>query len=72
VAAVALGVGVHSWNGTPAAPEATLEPVPGYAMDEEELWLSEDGEIAGAPTLDDVSDEVLLEFLQELNTGGVA
>ena len=40
--------------------------------EEDEFWLSGDGEIAGAPTLDDLTDEALLRFLEELETGGVA
>ena len=46
--------------------------IPGYAyeLDDENLWLSDDGLIAGAPALDALSDEALLQFLDELDVGG--
>lgn len=69
VAAVALGIGVQSRGAvSPVPPE-----VPAFAVEGEqgELWLSDDGEIAGAPTLDDLTEEELMTVLEELG-GGVA
>jgi hypothetical protein len=45
--------------------------VPGYAYEVEEgdLWLSDDGVIAGAATLDGLSDEALAQLLEELTVG---
>ncbi|MEQ1857887.1 MAG: zf-HC2 domain-containing protein [Longimicrobiales bacterium] len=66
IAALALGIGITSDR----TPQATLE-VPGYAYEAEEgeIWVSDDGLVAGAPALDDLSDEALLQFLDELTTG---
>ena len=44
---------------------ATIDAVKGIQGN---LWLSDDGLIAGAPTLDGLSDEALKELLQELLT----
>jgi hypothetical protein len=68
VAALALGIGIVSDRTGPAA---DLE-VPGYAyeMEEGELWLSDDGLVAGAPSLDALSDEALEVLLDELSVGG--
>jgi len=65
VAAVALGIGVSSRSN------ATDEEVPAYVAEMQSLspWVSEDGLIAGAPALDDLSDEALLTLLDELGTG---
>ena len=41
-----------------------------HELDDENLWLSDDGLIAGAPALDALSDEALLQFLDELDVGG--
>lgn len=72
VAALALGVGVTSNLGSPE-----LLPVPEYAseLEEEDLWLSGDGLLAGAPALDALSDEALAQLLDELEfavDGGAA
>ena len=66
VAALALGIGIVS------EPSSELEPeVPGYAYEVEEgaLWLSDDGLLAGAPSLDALSDEALEQLLDELLVG---
>jgi hypothetical protein len=67
VAALALGIGFSSDR-----PEQSESAIPGYAyeLDDENLWLSDDGLIAGAPALDALSDEALLQFLDELDVGG--
>ena len=71
VAALALGIGVTSQSGGP-----TPVSVPDYAYEMEEgaLWSSDDGLLAGAPTLDELSDEALMELLDELalDLGGAA
>lgn len=71
VAALALGIGVIS-DGTPAA-----EEVPAYVAGAEEvvLWPAGDGLVAGAPALDDLSDEALITLLEEMGadpSGGAA
>jgi hypothetical protein len=67
VAALALGIGMSS-DGS----EQVESAVPGYAFEIEDgdAWLSDDGLIAGAPDLDALSDEALLQFLDELTVGG--
>lgn len=71
VAAVALGIGIVS-DATSPLPE-----VPAYVagIGESFGWLSEDGFIAGAPALGDLSDEALLTLLEEMAmtpSGGAA
>lgn len=66
IAALALGIGITS--------EDSAEPpldVPGFVSEAEEgaIWLSDDGLLAGAPALDELSDEALLQLLDELTTG---
>jgi predicted anti-sigma-YlaC factor YlaD len=65
VAALALGIGVSSGDGM-----GEVE-IPAFAAstEEAELWLSDDGLIAGAPALEDLSDEALLTLLEELGAG---
>jgi ferric-dicitrate binding protein FerR (iron transport regulator) len=65
VAALAFGIGLS--NG--ADPESAV--VPGYAYETEttELWPGDDGLIAGAPSLEDLSDEALATLLAELTAG---
>ena len=67
VAALALGIGISSDR-----PEQPESEIPGYAyeLEDVDLWLSDDGLIAGAPALDALSDEALLRFLDELDVGG--
>lgn len=67
VAALALGIGISSDD--PAEIEIS---VPGYAYEIEagDLWLSDDGLIAGAPAFDALSDEALLQLLDEWDVGG--
>lgn len=64
IAALALGIGITS----DPAQEA---PVEGFAQEAEEgeIWLSDDGLLAGAPALDELSDEALLQLLDELTVG---
>ena len=67
VAALALGIGISSDRS-----EQPESPIPGYAyeLEDEDLWLSDDGLIAGSPVLDALSDEALLQLLDELDVGG--
>jgi anti-sigma factor RsiW len=70
IAALALGIGIVS-NDAPST------EVPAFVREAEEgeLWVSDDGLVAGAPALDDLSDEALLQLLDELtnvSTGGSA
>ena len=66
VAALALGIGVVSKRADP------VDAVPGYAyeLEDDDLWLSDDGLIAGGPTLEGLSDEALAQLLEELVVGG--
>lgn len=66
VAAVALGIGVSSRS------DPEVEPVPAYVAEMQGLspWVSDDGLIAGAPALEDLSDEALMTLLDELGAGG--
>jgi predicted anti-sigma-YlaC factor YlaD len=66
VAAIALGIGVTSRTGP------DVEDVPAYVAEMQGLspWVSDDGLIAGAPALDDLSDEALMTLLDELGADG--
>lgn len=71
VAALALGIGMSSEGAQPAF------DVPGFAyeVEEEDVWLSEDGLVAGAPMFDGLSDEALVTLLDEISSsdaGGAA
>lgn len=71
VAALALGIGITSGPG----PDAGLDGIVVVeAEDEDELWLSDDGVLAGAPVWETLSDEALAELLDELSAlqGGQA
>lgn len=65
VAALALGIGISS------EPSEPLD-VPGFAYEVEEgiVWSSDDGLVAGAPLFEGLSDEALLQLLDELSAGG--
>ena len=67
VAAVALGIGVMSSE----APSPEEAEVPGIVAGagEAALWGADDGLVAGAPALDGLSDEALLQLLEEMDTG---
>jgi len=66
VAALALGIGISSGPVT----QVPID-VPGYAYEVEEgdIWVSDDGLLAGAPLFDDLSDDALLQLLDELSVG---
>lgn len=66
VAALAIGIGISSDPSVavPVAPEYATE------LEEGDLWSSDDGLLAGAPALDDLSDEALEALLDELALGG--
>ena len=40
-----------------------------FEIESENLWLTDDGLIAGAPMLEGLSDEALTQFLEELTAG---
>ena len=65
IAALALGIGITSDQST----DLTTEVPVAYEAAEGEIWVSDDGLLAGAPALDDLSDEALLQLLDELTTG---
>ncbi|HSG09583.1 MAG TPA: zf-HC2 domain-containing protein [Longimicrobiales bacterium] len=66
VAAVALGIGVSSRSNP------VMEDVPAYVAEMQGLspWVSDDALIAGAPVLDDLSEEALQILLDEMGAGG--
>jgi hypothetical protein len=69
IAALALGIGIGS--------ERSPEPIPAFAREAEEgeIWVSGDGLVAGAPALEDLTDEALLQLLDDLSSnssGGAA
>lgn len=66
VAALAIGIGISSDTGivVPVAPEYATE------LEEGDLWSSDDGLLAGAPALEELSDEALETLLEELALGG--
>jgi len=68
VAVLALGIGVASRQG------GLTSELPAYVADTEteDLWLSDDGLIAGAPALDALSDDALVQLLDEMSTEGQA
>ena len=66
VAALALGINMTS---TGTDPVELLVPGYAYEVEEGDLWLSDDGVIAGAATLDGLSDEALAQLLEELTVG---
>ena len=66
VAALALGIGFAGDD-----PSFTDPIVPEYAyeMEEQGLWLADDGLVAGAPSLEELTDEALAQLLEELSVG---
>lgn len=65
VAALALGIGIGSEPGSlPYVP-----PAFGTETEEGVLWLTDDGLLAGAPILDDLSDEAIMDLLDDLAAG---
>ncbi|MEM7415510.1 MAG: zf-HC2 domain-containing protein [Gemmatimonadota bacterium] len=66
VAALALGIGVTSND---VGSEVLDAPDFATELEEEDLWLSGDGLVAGAPALDGLSDAALAQLLEELETG---
>jgi hypothetical protein len=64
VAALALGIGLSSH---PAQPVPVDVPSYAYEVEEGEIWVSDDGLVAGAPSFDELSDDALLELLDELS-----
>ena len=68
VAALAIGVGIVSDR---TGPTSDLDvPAYAYEIDEGALWLSDDGLVAGAPSLEGLSDEALELLHDELAVGG--
>jgi anti-sigma factor RsiW len=67
VAVLALGIGVASRSSTDAR-----VTVPGFVAEgtAANVWLTDDGMIAGAPALDGLSDDALQALLDELGSGG--
>ncbi|MFQ5536347.1 MAG: zf-HC2 domain-containing protein [Gemmatimonadota bacterium] len=62
VAVLALGIGVASYRTSDEEPTLfASEDLPGS------VWVTEDGEVAGAPAWDELSDDELEALLQELN-----
>lgn len=66
VAALALGIGVASDR---VGSEVLQAPDFATELEEEDLWLSGDGLVAGAPALEGLSDAALAELLEELEMG---
>lgn len=72
VAALALGIGITS---EPDGQSGLESPDFVYEVGDEGIWLSDDGLLAGAPSFEGLTDEALLQLLDELSagsTGGVA
>ncbi len=72
VAALALGIGITS---EPDGQSDLESPDFVYEVGDQGIWLSDDGLLAGAPSFDGLTDEALLQLLDELSagsTGGVA
>lgn len=62
-ALVVLALGIERW-GVPGAGRAPLDQL--ALEDTSSPWVAEDGFVAGAPVLDDLSDEALASLLEEL------
>ncbi len=63
VAAVALGIGIASNEGRVTT---TLQDDLAAEFEEGEFWVSDDGLLAGAPTLEELTDDELAALLDEL------
>lgn len=63
IAALAIGIGVVAERGG-----GTAAPVPAYASDagQNDVWVSDDGLVAGAPVLNGLSDQALQQLLKEM------
>ncbi len=73
VLALGLGWGIERRGGP--GPEEAGAPEIAYGLEHDEMWIADDGIIAGAPTLDELSDEMLEALLSELgpnSAGGAA
>ena len=66
VAALALGIGFA--GDDPSFPDPIV-PEYAYEMEEQGLWLADDGLVAGAPSLEELTDEALAQLLEELSVG---
>lgn len=66
LAALALGIGVTS------AHQNSEVEVPAYmaGVEDAQFWFDDDGVIAGAPALADLSDAALLTLLDDMTTDG--
>jgi len=64
VAALALGIGLAS---RPSQPVPVDVPSYAYEVEEGEYWVSDDGLVAGAPSFDELSDDALMQLLDELS-----
>ena len=64
---LALGIGVTSSS---VAPVDVMAPEFATELLEEDLWVSGDGLLAGAPALEALSDEALEQLLDELEFDG--
>lgn len=62
IAALALGIGLHGDVPDPDAPPFAQEPAETWT------WDPEDGVVAGAPMLDDLTDQDLTVLLTSLST----
>jgi len=64
IAALALGIGISSGPSMEAPADV---PAFAYEVEEGDVWLSDDGLLAGAPLFDVLSDDALLQLLDELS-----
>lgn len=50
----------------PSQPTTTASVLGEVVLDESQVWIADDGMVAGAPVLDDLSDEALATLVEEL------